>query len=911
MNTPPEDLSVAYPAQPLSQTKTSTASPEWLDANRWAVFSLLAAIPFLVTVPLWIFGLSPDPIWFFSEFVRNVKPGLLPSGLPFGDPNVGWTSQALGHLAASQWIHGKVPWWNPYSGIGLPLAGEMQPGAFFLPFILLLLFHNGFIWLRISMQLVAGFSTFFLLRELKLGRLAALLGGALFELNGTFAWTPGPVSTFCAAAFLPLILLGVEQISNRRRARLGTICVALGIAFSLLAGFPEIAYIDGLLVLLWAFCRFAKQQRRWRFLLRVIWSTLLAVLLAAPLLVAFWSLSKESSGFQLHQLGHLSLPREAFPIIFLPYVYGPFPAAHGNSILLGIWGNVGGYIGITILLFALLGLQSRKPLWIRILLIAWVALAWAKTFGVKPVMELVNDVPFLLQAAFYRYAAPSWELCLIILAAFALDEWRHRKLRLIIPVLVSLAVFAWCIYLVWPGHASWGWDPAHQKKMMKFLACALVWALSGLGCAILILRGPRTGKRHWVLAGILVVDAAAFFTVPFLSSSRPGSVDRAGVRFLRTHLGLSRFYSLEPMEPNYNAYFQVPAINYDSFPVPQNFLNHIEQQVFPPLVKSAGAIFWPAWQPYGEDAGSRYLQKFLTNYEALGVRFVIGNSTGAGTLLLRVALPTAETNMAPLPLQPNEHVQLSVPAPVTPKHSSGSIQAFSLLIGTYTNSSDGALAVKICAAGQCAQGSRSLAESSGLSFSIPLTSPLKATAGDKFQITVTHEGGTKPVALWLWPDLPGHNQHLSGPNGNLIPGKAVRIAFGYDNSSVRLPTVYHDSLVDIFKLPDPAPFYSIVSGGPCRLAPKKRDSLEVSCAAPAVLIRRELYMPGWHASWNSTRLEAKPYHEIFQCFDLPQGDAYLRFSYVPPHTTLAALGTLFAALALVAEFLPAFRRQGA
>ena len=38
-------------------------------------------------------------------------------------------SQALGHRAALDWTHLRVPWWNPYEGTGMPLAGEMQSGA--------------------------------------------------------------------------------------------------------------------------------------------------------------------------------------------------------------------------------------------------------------------------------------------------------------------------------------------------------------------------------------------------------------------------------------------------------------------------------------------------------------------------------------------------------------------------------------------------------------------------------------------------------------------------------------------------------------------------------------------------------------------------------------------------------------
>jgi hypothetical protein len=48
-------------------------------------------------------------------------------GKPFTHNYSGWTSQALGHLAALDWLHGTVPWWNPFEGLGAPLIWE--PGG--------------------------------------------------------------------------------------------------------------------------------------------------------------------------------------------------------------------------------------------------------------------------------------------------------------------------------------------------------------------------------------------------------------------------------------------------------------------------------------------------------------------------------------------------------------------------------------------------------------------------------------------------------------------------------------------------------------------------------------------------------------------------------------------------------------
>lgn len=203
--------------------------------------------------------LQHDPIYVSSSLARDVVPGPL-RGFTSQDPNDGFTIEALGHLAADEWLLGRVPWWNPYSGAGLPLAAEMQCSALFLPFVLLLHFAQGPLLLKPAMQLIAGLATYFLLRALGLGRVAAFTGGALYELNGTFAWFGD--APMLPVAFLPLLLLGIEEAARAaREGRIGGwFWVAVALAYSLYAGFPETAYINGLLTLAWAGLRLGEMR---------------------------------------------------------------------------------------------------------------------------------------------------------------------------------------------------------------------------------------------------------------------------------------------------------------------------------------------------------------------------------------------------------------------------------------------------------------------------------------------------------------------------------------------------------------------------------------------------------------------------------------------------------------------------
>ena len=60
----------------------------------------------------------------------------------------------------------------------------MQCAAFF-PFTVLLAFANGKLYLYLILELIAAYSTYFLLRRLAITEWAAFVGAVIFGLNGT------------------------------------------------------------------------------------------------------------------------------------------------------------------------------------------------------------------------------------------------------------------------------------------------------------------------------------------------------------------------------------------------------------------------------------------------------------------------------------------------------------------------------------------------------------------------------------------------------------------------------------------------------------------------------------------------------------------------------------------------------
>ena len=186
-------------------------------------------------------------------------------GRPMIDPNVGYITQALGHRSAVDLLHGHLPWWNYYEGLGQPLAGEMQAASLF-PLTLLFALSSGLLWFHICLEVIAGVSTYFLARRLSIPVVFATAAGMLFALNGTFAWLGNAVLN--PIAFLPMLLLGIEMIYDgaRTRTNKGWYVAALAIALSLYAGFPEVAYLDGIFCVGWAVVRFFSLERDVRLL---------------------------------------------------------------------------------------------------------------------------------------------------------------------------------------------------------------------------------------------------------------------------------------------------------------------------------------------------------------------------------------------------------------------------------------------------------------------------------------------------------------------------------------------------------------------------------------------------------------------------------------------------------------------
>jgi hypothetical protein len=586
---------------------------------------LLAHLPYLLGI------FDPNPLLQQSGLGVHVKGSLL-RGRDTNDPNTGFTSQALAHRAILDWLHGKAPWWNPLEGVGSPLAGELQCAAFF-PMIILLALANGQVYLYFILCLIAGYSTYFLLLRLSLNPWVCFAGAVAFGLNGTFAWFRyAPSNPVC---FLPLTLLGVELVREaaRERRRGPWWIIGLGLGLSIVGGFPETAYLDGLLVGVWALARLhglLRAEAR-RFLSAAAAGAAMGVALAAPLLVAFVDyLPSASLAGNSGDVSHSYISGRGVSTLLFPYVFGPIwgnTSGANGQIVDHIWGRTGGYLTVALVLFAVLGLLRRDHRALKVALAAWALLLVGRSYGISIVADLLGAIPGMSHVITYRFMNPSLSMAVVVLAAFGVRDVLERRLSR--SQVLAASALVTVLAVVAAANAFDVDQAVNGVSMWEYVS--LAWAFGTIFVITALAICPRLRRAAVVVVvATLPVEALVMFVIPELSAPRSGQVDLALVSFLKSHIGLDRFATLGPFAPNYGSYYGIASINANDLPLPKGFAKLVTTK----LDRNANPVFFTGTtsnNPAGltpEDA----FDERATTYAALGVKY----------LLVPPALPTPE-----------------------------------------------------------------------------------------------------------------------------------------------------------------------------------------------------------------------------------------------------------------------------
>jgi hypothetical protein len=816
-----------------------------------------------------------DPTLLFIGLATDIRPGWIHGPMGWLDPTIAYIVQPQGYLAVSDWLHGIVPWWNPYSGAGMPLAAEMQTLAFFLPFVFLLHFSLGWLFLRILLQAMCGVFAYALFIELGLARAAALLGGALYALSPIFFLSPH--ASMAPLPFLPLLLLGIEHAATAARARApgGCSLIIIALAYSVYAGFPEVTYFDGLLAGLWTLWRAAALPRGlWsRFAGKIMFGLLIGLALCAPLLIPFLEYlplafvgAHAGNGF-----AYTHLTPALVPLQIMPYLYGlfdivprpPLDAAFNHD---GSFVRMPGWAGLPVLALTFAAIARRRTA-LRWVLCFWVAVWEARYLGIAPVTAALNLIPGIATCDSARFSGPAVNFAIYVLAAFAFDDYQRlgamRKPRLA-AILAVLAILVAASVLPIRRYISAVY--ASSPNEMVFALTGACFAAATLALLCVELRQPR---HHRLLAGLLIAGPLAGFAFPQLAGVRAGRTDMAPISWLQHHIGTSRMMSLGPFDAAFPARYRVASIDYAGMPVPALWVSYVGANLF-----ANGDLNIYRGGAFGEQGK---LMAAMPQYEALGLRYVVTNP-GAPLIPAATYAPLdPATRNYPQTLLPGGLDLTGIFAASPPFRT---VTGLSVLVGTFGVTASGPIFATLCAANICTTGT---ADAATAADNGPLTfffkTPLSVPPNSGFAYRFSHPSG-KPVAIWLVPD-----------------------GFGHENPSITFISVatrpmpqrvFQDDTAAIYELPNPAPYAQTANAG-CKLTILERQKMLTSCPSATTLLRREMFYPGWSARVNGAPVPVSQ-AGLFQSVPVPAGAAYIRFSYAPPHIRLACGIALMALL---------------
>ncbi len=323
-------------------------------------------------------------------------------------PGDGWVQNfGVRALTGQMLASGQWPLWNPYIFAGTPLLASVYPGVLYPPNWLFAVLPpvaamNAVVILSYELAIIG---SYLYARKIGSSRTGAIIGASLFTLGGFMIVHLGHTSRIAAAAWLPWVLLALEQLYRTTQWRWVVLgAVFLGLQF--VAGEPQMTFHTALVCGLYvAFCLLFRREstQRVRFVLYGFVMALCGALFSLALYVPARELQQQSARAQLDYtyFAAFSLPPKQLIAFIFPYFFGgggivPYLQAAAKS---SFWGETSvnvsaGYMGLLGLMLALLAIFRFR----RNAMICF----WAVVALLALVLALGDYLPFGLNHLLYQ-----------------------------------------------------------------------------------------------------------------------------------------------------------------------------------------------------------------------------------------------------------------------------------------------------------------------------------------------------------------------------------------------------------------------------------------------------------------------------------------------------------------------------
>ncbi len=505
----------------------------------WVVGSAL-----LVLAPALHHGLSLGPYDLLSRSGLTSASGVTVRNSTTGDQiaeMIPWSN-----LAWLQVHQGHLPLWNPFNGLGLPLAFNWQSGVFGLPVVVSYAFplHLAYSVQIILTMVIAGTGAYALARVLRVGIIGCATAGTVFELSGSFmGWLGYPhASVMSWAGWLLAVAVLIVRGGHRPR---NIALFAVIMAFAVYAGQPEILtmlLVSAVVVVVTMVVVRAHSSppgRSWgRPLIDLALAIGAGLALGAPLILPglqVLSASTRNSGALLAQtaVGKSLPPHDLYHLLVQGYNGLPIAGNHvfGDTVYF----DTAAYVGIIAIALAVLGLVRR---WRRpgVAALAVLSIVTTVVVFVPQVEAVILHLPQIRTVDWHRELM-TLGLCLAVLAGVGMDAlvrleaWRSTVL-ILGGVLAGGLVLLLALFLFSTSGLS-AIDATLRRQ-------SLLWPLITTGLALITLAGlaarsVRRDSHPWSrsprpsggqVAGVLLLLLETAFLIasgaPLWSSSTHG-----------------------------------------------------------------------------------------------------------------------------------------------------------------------------------------------------------------------------------------------------------------------------------------------------------------------------------------------------------------------------------------------------
>lgn len=330
---------------------------------------------------------------------------------------------------------GEWPLWNPYSFAGSPLLANGQSSLFYpLNFIYFILdFVSAWNIMTITQIILSGLFFFFLLREYKLSRPAALWGAMIYDWNGYLANYLHIHVIGQSWVWLPLALLSIMKLRARNNL-IFFLFLIFSLTAILLAGYLQTSGYCLLVIILFTLISYRSVFKK------LMISLLLSFSLSAPQLLPtmeFLSKSERTASLFYDYFSFLASPTQLIRLLM--------PRFFGHPNLENWWGGSlqrdHSYVGVLGIIFAFVGIYfifKLKKFYFWVFLICFLLLATLES----PLSKFFYNLPI----PFLNSVTPSRGLGFIVLPLSFFSALGFEKLVLgkqkVWKIIVGISFFS-------------------------------------------------------------------------------------------------------------------------------------------------------------------------------------------------------------------------------------------------------------------------------------------------------------------------------------------------------------------------------------------------------------------------------------------------------------------------------------